>query len=84
MMGMGGGPFGGAPFGGGMVAGDFGGGGGGKGGGKVNLSGAIAMIPKPIALTPPQITPIRPQPPMQPDDSGGSGLAQLFTQFSQG
>jgi hypothetical protein len=93
---MGGGGFGGfggvagmgAAMGGGGDAGggDMGGGGGGRGGGKVNMQAAMAMIPKPIQLPPLEggIQPIKPRPPMPPDQGGGTSLAQQIMRFLQG
>jgi hypothetical protein len=90
-MGMGGGMMGGGS------GGDMGGAGGGMGGGggrggKVDLSGAMKMIPKPISMPAPKslsqleggIQPIQPSRPMPPDAGGGNSLSQMIMQFLQG
>lgn len=88
---MGGGGFGGGGMGGGEGGGM--GGGGGGGGGKVDLSGAMKMIPKPIPLTPAEqfVQPIKVTghiiPPMQQTEDPnpfGRSLAKDIMDFLQG
>jgi hypothetical protein len=49
----------------------------------VNMQAAMAMIPKPIELTPPQVQQTRVRPDIQPGQGGNMSLAQSIMQFLQ-
>jgi uncharacterized protein (DUF433 family) len=47
------------------------------------MQAAMAMIPKPIELTPPQVQQTRVRPDIQPGQGGNMSLAQSIMQFLQ-